>query len=153
MVSIKSGTKFHPLTRIPNPRSTVYNIFRAFQRDGVWEAIWEELRAALRQRLGREASPAPTTVQDSSSCRAAGSLSGPSPGSAAIAASPRITRTSPTPSRPSSRSPASSSPSGGSRVQTFESGSKPTPLVKPTREPTVYHSRTHRELIPMIQAG
>jgi transposase len=29
----------------------------------------------------------------------------------------------PTPSRPSSHSPASSSPSGGSRVQTFESGS------------------------------
>ena len=22
------------------PRSTVYNIFRAFQREGVWEAIW-----------------------------------------------------------------------------------------------------------------
>src|SRR5215510_2028813 len=22
------------------PRSTVYNIFRKFQRDGVWEAIW-----------------------------------------------------------------------------------------------------------------
>ena len=22
------------------PRSTVYNIFRAFQRDGAWEAIW-----------------------------------------------------------------------------------------------------------------
>ena len=33
------------------PRSTVYNIFRAFQRQGVWEAIWEELRAALRERL------------------------------------------------------------------------------------------------------
>ena len=30
------------------PRSTVYNIFRAFQPQGVWEAIWEELRAALR---------------------------------------------------------------------------------------------------------
>src|ERR1700734_2674982 len=25
------------------PRSTVYNIFRQFQRDGVWERIWEEL--------------------------------------------------------------------------------------------------------------
>jgi transposase len=39
------------------PRSTVYNIFRASQREGVWEAIWEELRTALRERLGREASP------------------------------------------------------------------------------------------------
>src|ERR1043165_5453665 len=25
------------------PRSTVYNIFRKFQRDGVWEAMWAEL--------------------------------------------------------------------------------------------------------------
>jgi putative transposase len=39
------------------PRSTVYNIFRKFQREGVWEAIWAELHMALRERLGREASP------------------------------------------------------------------------------------------------
>ncbi len=25
------------------PRSTVYNIFRKFQRDGVWDAIWAEI--------------------------------------------------------------------------------------------------------------
>jgi putative transposase len=25
------------------PRSTVYNLFRKFQRDSVWEAIWAEL--------------------------------------------------------------------------------------------------------------
>ena len=36
---------------------TVYNIFRKFQRDGVWEAIWAELHMALRERMGREASP------------------------------------------------------------------------------------------------
>ena len=28
------------------PRSTVYDIFRKFQRDGVWEAIWAELYMA-----------------------------------------------------------------------------------------------------------
>ena len=39
------------------PRSTVYTIFRKFQRDGVWEAIWAELHMALRERMGREASP------------------------------------------------------------------------------------------------
>ena len=39
------------------PRSTVYNIFRKFQREGVWDVIWAELHAALRERLGREASP------------------------------------------------------------------------------------------------
>ncbi len=39
------------------PRSTVYNIFRKFQKDGSWEKIWQYLRGMLRQELGREASP------------------------------------------------------------------------------------------------
>ena len=39
------------------PRSTVYNIFRKFQREGTCEAIWAELRVALRERIGRVASP------------------------------------------------------------------------------------------------
>ena len=52
------------------PRSTVYNIFRKFQRDGVWEAIWAELHTALRERLGREASPT-AAVLDSQSLKSA----------------------------------------------------------------------------------
>ena len=52
------------------PRSTVYNIFREFQRDGVWEAIWAELHMALRARMGREPSPA-TAVLDSQSVKSA----------------------------------------------------------------------------------
>ena len=52
------------------PRSTVYNIFRKFQRDGVWEAIWAELHMALRDRMGREASPS-ATVLDSQSIKSA----------------------------------------------------------------------------------
>jgi transposase len=52
------------------PRSTVYNIFRQFQRDGVWEAIWAELHMALRERLGREASPS-AAVLDSQSIKSA----------------------------------------------------------------------------------
>jgi transposase len=50
------------------PRSTVYNIFRKFQR--VWEAIWAELHMALRERLGREASPS-AAVLDSQSVKSA----------------------------------------------------------------------------------
>ena len=52
------------------PRSTVYNIFRQFQRDGVWERIWEELHVALREALGREASPT-AAILDSQSLKAA----------------------------------------------------------------------------------
>src|SRR6266852_8464827 len=52
------------------PRSTVYNIFRKFQREGVWEAIRAELHAALRERLGRNASPS-AAVLDSQSVKSA----------------------------------------------------------------------------------
>ena len=52
------------------PRSTVYNIFRKFQRDGVWEAIWEELHMTLREDMGREASPTAAVI-DSQSLKAA----------------------------------------------------------------------------------
>ena len=52
------------------PRSTVYNIFRKFQREGTWEAIWAELHMALRERMGWEASPSPA-VLDSQSIKSA----------------------------------------------------------------------------------
>jgi len=52
------------------PRSTVYNIFRKFQRDGVWEAIWAELHMALPERMGREVSPS-AAVLDSQSIKSA----------------------------------------------------------------------------------
>ena len=44
------------------PRSTVYNIFRNFQRDGVWQAMWESLHMDLREALGREASPSAAVI-------------------------------------------------------------------------------------------
>lgn len=52
------------------PRSTVYNIFRKFQRDGTWDAIWAELHMALRERLGHDAGPT-AAVLDSQSLKAA----------------------------------------------------------------------------------
>ena len=51
-------------------RSTVYNIFRQFQRDGGWERIWEELHVALREALHRDASPTAAII-DSQSLKAA----------------------------------------------------------------------------------
>jgi transposase len=53
-----------------SPRSTVYNIFRKFRRDGVWEAIWAELHMALRERIGREGSPS-AAVLDSQAVKSA----------------------------------------------------------------------------------
>ena len=52
------------------PRSTVYNIFRNFQKDGVWDAIWDKLHMALREDMGREASPTAAII-DSQSLKSA----------------------------------------------------------------------------------
>ena len=61
--------RFLPRDGFP-PRSTVYNIFRNFQRDGTWAAIWAKLHAAVREQLGREASPS-AAVLDSQSVKSA----------------------------------------------------------------------------------
>jgi transposase len=52
------------------PRSTVYSIFRKFQREGVLETIWAELHMALRERMGRKASPS-AAILDSQSVKSA----------------------------------------------------------------------------------
>jgi transposase len=44
--------------------------FRKFQREGTWEAIWAELHMALREGMGREASPS-AAVLDSQSVKSA----------------------------------------------------------------------------------
>src|SRR4029079_18039601 len=68
---LRTGCPWRYLPRgVFSPRSTVCNIFSAFQRDGVLAAIWEELRAAWRQRLGREVSPSAGVI-DSQSLKSA----------------------------------------------------------------------------------
>ena len=68
---LRTGCPWRYLPRDEFPaRSTVYNIFRKFQKDGVWEAIWEDLHMTLRERLGREASPTAAVI-DSQSLKAA----------------------------------------------------------------------------------
>ena len=68
---LRTGCPWRYLPRGPfPPRSTVYNIFVKFQIDGVWDRIWDELLAALRELEGREASPT-AAVMDSQSLKAA----------------------------------------------------------------------------------
>ncbi|WGJ15405.1 IS5 family transposase [Methylocapsa sp. D3K7] len=52
------------------PRSTVYNIFRNFQKAGTWDAIWERLHMDLREVMGREAI-ASAAIIDSRSLKSA----------------------------------------------------------------------------------
>ena len=68
---LRTGCPWRYLPRGPfPPRSTVYNIFRKFQREGAWEAIWAELLFALREQAGREASPTAAII-DSQSLKSA----------------------------------------------------------------------------------
>jgi transposase len=68
---LRTGCPWRYLPGAPfPPRSTVYNIFRKFQRDGVWEQIWAELHMALREECGRAASPTAGII-DSQSLKAA----------------------------------------------------------------------------------
>ncbi len=52
------------------PRATIYNIFRSFRKDGVWDAIWDKLRMELREDMEREASPTAAII-DSQSLKSA----------------------------------------------------------------------------------
>jgi putative transposase len=69
--SLRTGCPWRCLPRdeFP-PRSTVYNIFRKFQKDGVWEAIREAPHVTLREQLGRQASPMAAVI-DSQTLKAA----------------------------------------------------------------------------------
>jgi transposase len=51
------------------PRSTVYNILRKFQREGVWERMWEGLLVALREQWFRcEPRASPSDAPPPASC-------------------------------------------------------------------------------------
>ena len=68
---LRTGCPWRYLPRGPfPPRSTVYNIFRQFQREAAWERIREELHMMLREALDREASPTAAII-DSQSLKAA----------------------------------------------------------------------------------
>ena len=55
--------RYLPRDRFP-PRSTVYNIFRKFQRDGVGEAIWAELHTVLRSGWAGRPAPRRRSAKD-----------------------------------------------------------------------------------------
>jgi transposase len=53
------------------PGSTVYNIFRNFQKDGVRDAIWRQLHMDLREDMERATSPTAAII-DIQSLKSAG---------------------------------------------------------------------------------
>src|SRR6266704_661103 len=67
---LRTGCQWAMLPKEFPPRSTVYNIFRQWQRDGDWDRIHDALRQQLRGQMEREASPSAGII-DSQSVKSA----------------------------------------------------------------------------------
>lgn len=65
---LRGGIAWRAMPHEYPPWQTVYHYFRQWQRDGTWEQANATLRAKLRQRTGRSASPT-AAILDSQSVR------------------------------------------------------------------------------------
>jgi len=65
---LRGGIAWRALPHAYPPWPTVYTYFRAWERDGTWERLNDELRELVRQRAGRH--PQPTAaILDSQSAK------------------------------------------------------------------------------------
>ena len=67
---LRTGCQWDMLPKEFPPRSTVYNIFRQWQRDGDWDRIHDALRQQLREQMDRAATPSAGII-DSQSVKSA----------------------------------------------------------------------------------
>lgn len=65
---LRGGIAWRAMPHEYPPWPTVYTYFRAWQRDGTWERLNDELRDLVRQRAGRNAQPM-AAILDSQSVR------------------------------------------------------------------------------------
>lgn len=65
---LRGGIAWRALPHEYPPWPTVYGYFRAWQRDGTWERLNDELRELVRQRAGRSAQPT-AAILDSQSAK------------------------------------------------------------------------------------
>jgi putative transposase len=63
---LRSGCAWRMLPHDLPPWPTVYYYFWSWRRDGTWERIQDELRAAVRQQAGREVSPSAAIIDSQS---------------------------------------------------------------------------------------
>ena len=62
LYTLRAGCQWRLLPRDFPAVSTVYGYFQAWQRDGTWAAIHDQLRGDLRERLGRTREPSAAIV-------------------------------------------------------------------------------------------
>jgi putative transposase len=65
---LRGGIAWRAMPHEYPPWPTVYHYFQAWQRDGTWERLNDELRELVRQRSGRKAQPS-AAILDSQSAK------------------------------------------------------------------------------------
>jgi len=63
---LRTGCQWHLLPHDFPPYKTVYDYYRQWRRQGVWERINTTLREALRVQLGRDAQPSAAIIDSQS---------------------------------------------------------------------------------------
>jgi putative transposase len=63
---LKSGCQWDMLPHDLPPKGTVYHYYNTWRKDGTWQRIHQTLREALRQELGREATPSAAIIDSQS---------------------------------------------------------------------------------------
>src|SRR6266699_1635250 len=106
---VDNGIKWRALPKDFPPWRTVYGFCRRWRQDKVTTALADDLRAAIRRGLGRNAEPSAGIIDAQSVAEsAAGSSSAPTPGSPGAAAAHATTNGSPASTPPWSNGPPSS---------------------------------------------
>ena len=62
LYQVRTGCQWGYLPHDLFPKSTVWDYFVAWQKDGTWQSILDTLRAYIRQQAGREATPSAACI-------------------------------------------------------------------------------------------
>ena len=63
---LKTGCQWDHLPHDFPPKGTVYHYYNNWRKDGTWQRMNQALREALRQALGREATPSAAIIDSQS---------------------------------------------------------------------------------------
>jgi putative transposase len=63
---LKTGCQWNMIPHDLPSKGTVYHYFNTWRKDGTWQSMNDRLREALRQSLGREATPSAGSIDSQS---------------------------------------------------------------------------------------
>jgi len=63
---LRTGCAWRMLPKDFPPKSTVYDYFRLWENDGLWQRIHDRLRSEVRQQAGRDVTPSAAIIDSQS---------------------------------------------------------------------------------------